>query len=140
MGMTTRPRPRVRTCLATALAAALMLGCATARGPTDHVNTGESDDEALPLPEVARPLDAAMQRDDPSAAILTISSIDRAVFPYVYGYPIYPEGDAARGIPKLRSENADGVQQSEVEDESGVKLASEDFPALGCRFDGVQES
>jgi hypothetical protein len=86
------------------------------------------------------PLDAAAVRDDPTAAVLMITSVGRTTFPYVYGYPIYPEGDAARGIAKLRSDNYAGARPSEVENESGVKLAREELPRLGCRFDGVRET
>ena len=136
---------RACTGLGTALVCAaisLLVGCAKSTGPKGQASAGdEDDDEAMALvPPVSMPIDATEQRDDPGAAILTISSLDRAVFPYVYGYPIYPEGDGARGIPKLRSENAEGAELSEIEDESGVKLAREDLPQLGCRFDGVRET
>lgn len=119
-----------------------LLGCAPVKGPKTAASgplDTESEADATPA-EVSMPLDAASVRDDPGAAILTISSMGRTVFPYVYGYPIYPEGDAARGIPKLRSDNGAGQPPSETEDESGVKLAREELPRLGCRFDGVRET
>jgi hypothetical protein len=118
------------------------LGCAPVASPKtvspDALDADPSPD-ATPV-AVAMPLDAAAVRDDPTAAIITISSVGRTVFPYVYGYPIYPEGDAARGIPKLRSDNWAGTRTSDTEDESGVKLAREELPRLGCRFDGVRET
>jgi hypothetical protein len=106
--------------------------------PSDPLDAdGESDATDV---AVAMPLDAAAVRDDPSAAILMITSVGRTTFPSVYGYPIYPDGDAARGIPKLRSDNYAGAHPSEIENDSGVKLAREELPRLGCRFDGVRET
>ena len=134
---------RFRLCCLGAAYALAALGCARSTGPktaaSEEVSGAEDEAEATPA-EVSMPLDAASVRDDPAAAIITISSMGRNVFAYVYGYPLYPEGDAARGIPKLRSDNWAGAHSSEEQDESGVKLAHEELPQLGCSFDGVRES
>jgi hypothetical protein len=113
------------------------LGSAKSSGSSNGA-AGLGPDEVEFAAPVETPSDNA--RDDPDAAIVTVSSVDHAVFPYVYGYPIYPEEPESRGIIKLRTENAEGARQSEVEDESGVKLDTEELPKLGCRIEGVRES
>ncbi|HKU38397.1 MAG TPA: hypothetical protein VJR89_09630 [Polyangiales bacterium] len=120
----------------------VLVGCAPVRGPKGQDDAVEAagDQDAFAPPVASMPADAASVRDDPSAAILTVSSVDKAVFPYVYGYPIYPDGAASRGITRLRLDNQQGAEQSDWDDDSGVKLASEELPQLGCRFDGVRES
>jgi hypothetical protein len=69
-----------------------------------------------------------------------VVTIDEVVYPYVYGYPIYPEGDGARGIAELRKGNSEGAKRSEQTDSDGVVHASEVLPSLGCRFDGIREN
>jgi hypothetical protein len=120
----------------------LLLGCATfGQKPPAAVESEESTDRTPAAPvDVVMPREASAVRDDRSAPILQVATAGSAVFPYVYGYPIYPEGDAARGIAALRSENWQGARQADNEDQAGVVHAVEELPQLGCRFDGIREN
>lgn len=119
---------------------ALAIGCATA-----HTATPASRGTALTSfnlgadkhPPVAMPPEAEQVRANASAPILSVMTIDEVVYPYVYGYPLYPEGDAARGIAELRKVSGDGARHSQSADEDGVVHVVEELPAIGCRFDGV---
>jgi hypothetical protein len=122
------------------------LGAGCASFGSKPAATAESESEAgdqsasTEPAEVEMPREAASVRDNRSAPILQVATAGKAVFPYVYGYPIFPEGDGARGIPALRSENWAGAHQADSPDEAGVVHAVEELPQLGCRFDGVREN
>lgn len=130
---------RART-LGIAVLPALAVGCAAA-GQNQPDNSLASfnlgADKHIP---VEMPAEAPDVRDNSSAPILSIVTIDQVVYPYVYGYPIYPEGDGARGIAELRKHNAQGVERTERTDSDGVVHVAEKLPAIGCRFDGIRES
>lgn len=126
----------------------LVLGCATfgekrpaASSSEDSEEIGESStrDSSEPA-EISMPRAAAAVRDNRAAPILQVAVAGKVTYPSVYGYPLYPEGDAARGIPALRTENWDGARQQDTEDQGGVVHAVEELPQLGCRFDGIREN
>ena len=114
-------------------------GCAT-MGQSKHgaeEAEGSSSDDNV---SIAMPHEAAATRDDRASPILQVATVNNVVFPYVYGYPIYPEGDAARGLISLRRDNAQGLRDTDKEDGDGVVHATEDLPQLGCRFEGIREN
>jgi hypothetical protein len=116
-------------------------GCATTgshKGGLDESGSPLSGDTSNVA--VAMPRETAAARDNRAAPILQVATVGNVVFPYVYGYPIYPEGDAARGILALRGENANGAKQVDREDAEGVVHAVEDLPQLGCKFEGIREN
>lgn len=117
------------------------LGCATF-GQKPAASEAEAEPETVGsgAVAVAMPREATAVRDNRNAPILQVATAGSVVFPYVYGYPIYPDGDAARGISTLRAENWTGARQADRQDEAGVVHASEDLPQLGCRFDGIREN
>jgi hypothetical protein len=128
--------------LGIALLPALAVGCATtAQAPTSSSNAISNfnlgADKHVP---VEMPAEAAEVRENVSAPILGIVTIDEVVYPYVYGYPLYPEGDGARGIRELRKASAEGAKVSKRRDGDGVQHVTEELPAIGCRFTGVRES
>lgn len=106
-----------------------------------HLGGGEAEagDRALPRADVAMPAEPMSVRDDRTAPILNVATAGEVVYLLVYGYPLYPAGDAARGIRALRTENAAGARHEDREDAAGVVHAVEVLPQLGCRFDGVRE-
>lgn len=123
-----------------ALLPALAVGCATAgQAPTANAITefNLGADKHVP---VEMPAEAADVRSNVSAPILSVVTIDEVVYPYVYGYPLYPEGDGARGIAELRKAAAEGARLTKLRDRDGVQHVSEDLPAIGCRFEGIRES
>jgi hypothetical protein len=121
----------------------LSLGCATFGQKKAEANEAESDSHVTADHEhvdVSMPRGASTVRDDHNAPILQVATAGDVVYPYVYGYPIYPEGDAARGIATLRSDNWSGARQADKTDDSGVVHSVEELPQLGCRFDGIREN
>lgn len=123
---------------------ALALGCATAGSAAAPGTSGNAitdfnlgADKHVP---VEMPAEAAAVRDNASAPILGIVTIDEVVYPYVYGYPIYPEGDGARGLLELRKASAEGAKVDKKRDNDGVQHVAEELPAIGCRIDGVREN
>ena len=121
---------------------ALALGCATA-GPAPTTSSNAitnfnlGADKHVP---VEMPAEAADVRNNVSAPILGIVTIDEVVYPYVYGYPIYPEGDGARGLLELRKASAEGAKVETKRDTDGVQHVAEELPAIGCKIDGVREN
>jgi hypothetical protein len=123
-----------------ALACGLGAGCAhmgQKNSAPDEAENGVGPDHHV---AVAMPREATATRDDRSAPILQVATVDDVVFPYVYGYPIYPEGDAARGLISFRRDNAKGARDTDKEDSDGVVHAIEELPALGCKFEGIREN
>jgi hypothetical protein len=125
----------------TLLLATSLCACAHA----SHSQTALDESENVPVVDtshiaVAMPGKAAAVRDDRTSPILQVATVGSVVYPSVYGYPLYPEGDAARGIAALRHDNWTGARQVDREDEAGVIHATEELPQLGCRFDGVREN
>lgn len=114
--------------------------CATAGSSIGGAAEPDSDIVAAQHLALEMPAEAKQVRDNGSAPILSVVTIDRVVIPYVYGYPLYPEGEAARGVLALRHDNAAGARRADNEDRDGVVHASEELPAIGCRFDGVREN
>jgi hypothetical protein len=115
------------------------VGCATAgQAPTSNAiaefNLGA--DKHVP---VEMPTEAAEVRENVSAPILSVVTIDEVVYPYIYGYPLYPEGEGARGIVELRKASAENAKVTKARDPDGVQHVSEDLPAIGCRFEGIRE-
>lgn len=117
-------------------------GCAGVAKKPEHV---ESDDFAAAAEpsgpvHIALPRQSTAVRDDRKAPILQVSSTGDVVFPTVYGYPIFPEGDAAQGILMLRRDNWSSVKRSQKTDEAGVVHEIESYADLGCSIDGVREN
>ena len=123
------------------LVVTLTIGCAGQKVAPEHAE-GEmaSEAEASGPVHIALPRESTAVRDDRRAPILQVSASGNVVFPTVYGYPIYPEGDAAQGILMLRRDNWGSVKKAERTDESGLVHEIEEYPELGCRFDGVREN
>ena len=115
--------------------------CAGTAVQPEHAESEPTDEAVATGPvHIALPRESTSVRDDRRAPILEVSTIGNVVFPKVYGYPIYPEGDAAKGILMLRRDNWSSVKKSEKRDEAGVVHEIEDYADLGCRFDGVREN
>jgi len=93
--------------------------------------------------DVEMPWETTKVRDDataPVVRVVVLQSGKRAVpVPYVYGYPIYPEGAATQGLLKLRIDNYEGATREQREDEQGVVHVRELLPKLGCTIEGVLE-
>ena len=125
---------------------AFVLGCAT---PATTKTTTQAP-SASALAEfnngadkhinVDMPAEAAEVRQNGNAPILSVVTIDEVVLPYVYGYPLYPEGAAARGIAELRKVSSEGAKHSQSADTDGVVRVTEELPMIGCRFEGIRES
>ena len=117
-------------------------GCATfgqkSKTPKE-VAIDEPDSESSEE-DIRMPRSPSAARDSRATPILQVVSAGKIVYPYVYGYPLYPEGDAARGIPMLRTDNWTGARFADSEDSAGVVHAVEELPQLGCRFDGIRET
>ena len=119
----------------------ILLACAGQKVAPEHAES-ELDTEPVasgPV-HISLPRESTALRDDRKAPILQVSSSGNVVFPTVYGYPIYPEGDAAQGIVMLRRDNWGSMRKSEKPDEAGVVHEIEEYTELGCRFDGVREN
>jgi len=114
--------------------------CATSGSRLGGAAEPNSDIAAAQHLALEMPAEAKQVRDNGSAPILSVVTIDRVVLPYVYGYPLFPEGEAARGVLALRKDNGAGARRADKEDADGVVHASEELPAIGCRFDGVREN
>lgn len=93
---------------------------------------------------VEMPWETTKVRDDQNAPVVQVVLLNdgrRGVaVPYVYGYPLYPEGDAVRGLVKLRQDNAEGATREQRVDERGVTHLRELLPKIGCAIEGVLES
>lgn len=119
----------------------VLAGCAGQQVTPEHAETGSSDPTALTgSVHIALPRESTAVRDDRKAPILEVASTGNVVFPTVYGYPIYPEGDAAQGLLMLRRDNWSNVKKRQRKDEAGVVHEIEEYTELGCRFDGVREN
>ena len=117
-------------------------GCAGRNVKAEHADLEWKDTSATSenTGPVHISLPSESTRDDRRAPVLEVAAAGRVVFATVYGYPIYPEGEAAEGILMLRRENWANVKKSERTDEDGVVHEIESYPELGCRFDGVREN
>jgi hypothetical protein len=129
-----------RCCLAGVIA---ISGAACATTAARHNSVEEADADLsgehghVPM---AMPPETAAVRDNKSSPILQVATVGKVVYPVVYGYPLYPEGEAAHGITALRGQNGVGSKQVDREDDEGVVHATEDFPQLGCHFEGIREN
>jgi hypothetical protein len=122
---------------------ALALGCATTSTTTQAPSGSAPTDFNLGADKhvaVEMPAEAAEVRENVSAPILSVVTIDEVVYAYVYGYPLYPEGDAAHGIAELRKASSEGAKHSKLSDKDGVVHIAEELPVIGCRFDGIRET
>jgi hypothetical protein len=127
--------------LSIALLPALALGCVTTTTQAPKSNAlADFNLGANKHVPVEMPAEAAQVRENVSAPILSVVTIDEVVYPYVYGYPLYPEGDGARGIAELRKASSEGAKIVKKRDNDGVQHVAEDLPAIGCRFDGIRET
>jgi hypothetical protein len=88
---------------------------------------------------VEMPTEAAEARTNVSAPIWSVMTSGEVVYAYVFGYPFYPEGEAARCSSELRKAGAEGAKHSRSVDNDGVAQVVEELPAISCRFDGVRE-
>jgi hypothetical protein len=125
-------------------ACALLLahGCAGTSPPPEHAEAEEI--AALTTPtgpiEIPLPAESTAARDNRRVPVLQVLTTSNVVYPTVYGYPIYPEGDAAQGLYMLRRDNWSSVRRKESTDSEGVVHESEEYPQLGCQIDGVREN
>ena len=131
--------------LGTVILPAIILGCATTNSTTPAATSNTVTPQTFDLGAnkhvaVEMPAEAAEVRQNAKAPILSVVTVDEVVYPYVYGYPLYPEGDAARGIAELRKAAAEGAKRSKSADKDGVVHIAEELPAIGCRFEGIRES
>lgn len=136
---------RFSVCLVAPLA---LLGCGlfgegskaseTPEHETDHPS------QASGKVQVDMPWETTKVRDDATAPILRVAVLPNGkrsvAVPYVYGYPIYPEGEATQGLLKLRQENYEGATREQREDEQGVTHVRELLPRLGCTIEGLLEA
>ena len=129
--------------LGVALLPALALGCATtgqtATSPSSSALTDFNLGADKHVP-VEMPTEAAAVRSNVSAPILSVVTVDEVIYPYLYGYPLYPEGDGARGILELRKASAEGAKVTKNRDKDGVQHVTEVLPSIGCRFEGIRET
>jgi hypothetical protein len=83
-------------------------------------------------------------RDDHSVPVLRVTvfenGADGVPVPFIYGYPLYAGGSAARGVLKLRQDNWADAEQEEYQDEHGVVHFREDFRSLKCAIEGIKET
>lgn len=116
-------------------------GCAGVTKTPEHAeNDGLATTAASGPVHIALPKESTAVRDDRKAPILQVASTGDVVFPTVYGYPIYPDGDASQGILMLRRDNWSSVKRSQKTDEAGVVHELENYADLGCVIDGVREN
>lgn len=135
---------RTRTGAATAAFALWLGGCAAlsggSKGGETPAGNGGGGRRAV---EVEMPWETTAVRDDEKAPVVKVVTLDDGrdgvPVPYVYGYPIYGQGEALKGILKLRTDNSDGVTVDEREDEHGVIHRIEKLPQLGCFIEGVKQ-
>src|ERR1700755_2209982 len=114
--------------LAMGLAAQSCAG--TAKEP-EHAESESFEEPVASGPvHIALPRQSTAVRDDRKAPILEVATSGNVVFPKVYGYPIYPEGDASQGILMLRRDNWSSVKKSQKQDESGVVHEIEEYAGL----------
>jgi hypothetical protein len=130
-------------CLLCTLCAPVLLtqSCAATTKAPEHA---EEDSFTQTTPtgpvHIALPRESTAVRDDRKAPILAVTTTGNVVFPTVYGYPIYPDGDAAQGLVMLRRDNWSGVKKIERTDAQGVMHEIEDYADLGCKIDGIREN
>ncbi len=123
------------------LACVSVLGCAGSGVKTETADGEASDLQVASGPvHIALPRESTAVRDDRKAPILQVATSGNVVFPLVYGYPIYPEGDAAQGLLMLRRDNWANVKKTEREDDAGVVHEIEQYTELGCTIDGIREN
>jgi hypothetical protein len=132
------------------VASCALIGCGLFSGESKAGGSEEApheEDEAHGAPgkvAVEMPWETTKVRDDATAPVLRVVVLQdgkRPVpVPYVYGYPLYPEGAANRGLLKLRQDNYLGATREQREDEQGVIHVRELLPQLGCSIEGVLES
>src|SRR4051812_11536234 len=77
----------------------------TSKSPEHAENESVEEPIASGPVHIALPRESTAVRDDRKAPILQVSTTGNVVFPTVYGYPIYPDGDASQGILMLRRDN-----------------------------------
>jgi hypothetical protein len=133
-----------RLALTAACITSLGLGaCAALSSKPEHAEADLTphDNGASTGPvHISLPRDSTAVRDDKKAPILEVATSGNVVFPKVYGYPIYPEGEGSQGLTLLRRDNWDSVRKIEKKDDSGVVHEIEEYADLGCRFDGIREN
>lgn len=127
-----------------------LLVAAVALGGCGLLSEGKKNTETTagrpqPRPVVVEmPWETTKVRDDEDAPVLRVALLDDGVdgvpVPYLYGYPLYAEGDAAQGIMKLRHDNWEGSTREKREDDNGVVHVRELLPMLGCEINGIEES
>lgn len=93
---------------------------------------------------VELPWDSTKVRDDAKAPIVSVVVLDDGAdgvpVPYLYGYPLYADGEAKQGVFKLRADNRQGAAFSDRTDEHGVVHRTESLPQIGCTLEGFQEA
>ena len=92
---------------------------------------------------VEMPWETTKVRDNARAPAVSVTLMDDGVggvpVPYLYGYPIYGQGQALEGVLKLRTDNYEGATRDLRTDEHGVVYRVEELPQLGCYIEGFEE-
>jgi len=118
-------------------------GCAAMSGGQQGSGTAQGGNQPGRAVEVEMPWETTAVRDDQNAPMVKVVTLDDGrhgvPVPYLYGYPIYGQGEALKGVLKLRTDNTDGVTVDEREDEHGVVMRTEKLPQLGCAIEGVKQ-
>jgi hypothetical protein len=123
-----------------------LLGGALGCGETKKAKVEE---ETTTPEKVTRPVAVEVPwdtsaRDDVNIPVLKVMVISNGAegvaVPYLYGYPIFAEGDSANAILKLRQDNWTGAEPEQFEDEAGVIHYKENIIELGCVFEGIKET
>jgi hypothetical protein len=121
----------------------LLAGCGLFRseGKTAKQDAEETGSHKV---VVEMPWETTKVRDDVAAPIVSVVVVDDGAdgvkVPYLYGYPLYAEGDAVLGVQKLRHDNWEGANRETMQDEHGLTRVRETLPKLGCEVLGIAES
>jgi hypothetical protein len=127
--MNSSTRPRLFWVWIAALLA--VAACAGHKVAPEHVDTEWHEDTVAQGPvHISLPREG--KRDDRKSPILEVESSGSVVFAKVYGYPIYPEGEASQGILMLRRDNWPNMKKSQRTDDGGV--------VHGCRIAITREN
>jgi hypothetical protein len=122
----------------------LLAGCGLFRSEGKSASEGEPEAGGAKRVMVEMPWETTKARDNVDAPVLTVVVLDDGrdgvAVPYLYGYPLYADGDAQHGILKLRHDNWEGSNREQQQDDHGITHVRETLPKLGCELLGIEES
>jgi len=125
-------------------AMAVLAGCGLFRSEGKAASEGAHEAQGKKRVVVEMPWETTKARDNVEAPVLTVLVVDDGAdgvaVPYIYGYPLYADGDAQQGILKLRHDNWEGANREQLQDENGVTRVRETLPKLGCELLGIAET